>query len=366
MSLTFSVEPNPSPATEADREKVFANPGFGDFFSDHMVSIDWKGTYADGGEWSNARVSAYEPLSLDPASCVLHYGQEIFEGVKAYRHADGSIWTFRPQVNAQRLQRSARRLAMPELPEELFVESLKQLVSIDREWVPRGEGEAFYLRPFMISTEAYLGVRPAHEVKYLVIGSPVGNYFGTVAPVDIWLSTEYARAGVGGTGAAKCGGNYAASLIAQLEGEQHGCKQVIFKDSHRDDAIEELGGMNVFFVFGDENKLVTPELTGTILEGVTRQSIIQLAKDRGMTVEERKFTLDQWREGVASGAISEIFACGTAAVISPVGALKSADGVIAAPGDGAAGEVTLSLRQELVGIQTGVVEDRHGWLTRLV
>lgn len=365
MAIEFSHAANQNPASDKRRAQILAEPGFGDYFTDHMVSIEWNGDYKSGGQWSNARVHAYGPLTLDPAAAVFHYGQEIFEGIKGYRHADGSVWTFRPEANAARFNRSARRLALPELPEETFVESLRQLVRADQKWVPTGDGEAFYFRPFMIATEAYLGVRPARNVEYHVIGSPAGNYFGTPEPVDIWLSTTYSRAGVGGTGAAKCGGNYAASMVAQLEGEEHGCKQVIFKDPSRGDAIEELGGMNVFFIFGAENKVVTPELTGTILEGVTRTSLLQLAKDRGMTVEERQITLNEWREGVASGAITEVFACGTAAVVAPIGKLKAADFEIPAASEGF-GEISRSLREELVGIQTGQVPDRHGWLTRLV
>lgn len=365
MSLEFSVERNPHPASDAEREKILANPGFGNHFTDHMVSIEWNGTYDGGGQWSDAKVIPYGPLSLDPAAAVLHYGQEIFEGIKAYRHEDGSVYTFRPEDNAKRLQASARRLALPELPEELFVESLKQLVAIDEKWVPSGEGEALYLRPFMIATEPYLGVRPSHQVKFLVIASPAGNYFGSPKPVNIWLSTKYARAGVGGTGFAKCGGNYAAAMMGQIEAEAHGCQQVIFKDPNRDDAIEELGGMNAFFVFGKENKIVTPELTGTILEGITRRSLLQLAQDRGMTVEERKFTLDEWKHSLEDGSLTEVAACGTAAVVAPFGKLIAEDFELPAAFDGF-GEVSQSLRDELVGIQTGTVQDPHHWLAKLV
>ncbi|MFC6353738.1 branched-chain amino acid aminotransferase [Rothia nasimurium] len=365
MSFEFTINRNPNPASDERRAEILANPGFGNFFTDHMVRIDWRGTHTDGGEWTNAQVLPYGPLSLDPAASVFHYGQEIFEGIKAYRQADGSITTFRPEENASRLNKSADRLVLPNLPEELFVEAIRQLVTIDADWVPSGEGESLYLRPFMIATEAFLGIRPAHEVSFFIIASPAGNYFGTPKPVDIWLSTTYARAGVGGTGEAKCGGNYAASLAAQLEGEAQGCKQVIFKDPNRDDAIEELGGMNVFFVYKD-GRIVTPELTGTILRGVTRKSIIKLAEDRGHTVEERKITLSEWREGVASGEITEVFACGTAAVITPVGKLKAADFEIPSASGADGGEVTMALREELVGIQTGKVEDRLGWNVKLV
>lgn len=363
MEFTENLSTNRK--SEQERAEILANPGFGDFFTDHTAVIDWSADASGhNGEWYDARIEPYGPIAMDPAASVLHYGQEIFEGLKAYRHADGSVWTFRPHANAARLNKSAQRLALPQLDEEVFVDSLRKVVATDIEWVPAGDGEALYLRPFMIATEAFLGVRAAREVSFRVIASPAGNYFGgELKPVAIWVSQNYARAGRGGTGSAKCGGNYAASLVAQLEAEENGCKQVLFLDSFNDNAVEELGGMNVFFVTND-NKLVTPALTGTILEGVTRSSVIQLAKDRGMVVEERKITLDEWREGIASGEIAEVFACGTAAVITPIGLLKNGEELI---GDenAAAGEVTMSIREELLGIQLGTVEDRHGWLERL-
>lgn len=363
--MEFTENLSTSRKSAQERASVLANPGFGDFFTDHTAVVDW--TSNEGGrdgQWHDARIEPYGPIAMDPAASVLHYGQEIFEGLKAYRHEDGSVWSFRPRANAARLNKSAQRLALPQLDEDVFVDSLKKLVAADVDWVPTGEGEALYLRPFMIATEAFLGVRAAREVSYRVIASPAGNYFGgELKPVAIWVSKDYARAGRGGTGSAKCGGNYAASLIAQLEAEEHGCKQVLFLDSFNDNAVEELGGMNVFFVTKDQ-KLITPALTGTILEGVTRSSVIQLAKDRGMEVEERKITLDEWRNGIASDEITEAFACGTAAVITPIGVLKNGDELIgneSAP----AGEVTMSIREELLGIQLGTVEDRHGWLERL-
>ncbi|MEF3122099.1 branched-chain amino acid aminotransferase [Kocuria flava] len=363
---TFAHHLTQDPVPEEVRAAILADPGFGTNFTDHMVKIDWFGDVVAGtGRWNDPRIEPYGPLVLDPAAAVLHYGQEIFEGLKAYRHADGSVWTFRPEANAARLNRSARRLALPELPEQLFLDSLRELVAVDEQWVPDGEGESLYLRPFMIATEAFLGVRPSRQVLYSVIASPAGNYFGgPVQPVDIWLSRDWARAGRGGTGAAKCGGNYAASLIAQIEGEAHGCQQVLFLDRDRGDAVEELGGMNVFFVH-DDGTLVTPELTGTILEGVTRSSILQLARDRGLTVEERRFTLDEWREGWRSGRITEAFACGTAAVITPIGRLVSTEGTIG-DDDARPGPVTMDIRRQLLEIQTGRAEDPHGWLTRLV
>lgn len=358
--LRFALTPSTESRAEAERDEILADPGFGKHFTDHMVTIDWS---VDSG-WHDARVTPYGPLKLDPASSVLHYGQEIFEGLKAYRHADGSIWTFRPEKNAQRLQRSAHRLALPELSVEDFVESIKQMIAVDGAWVPSAPETSLYLRPFMIANESFLGVRAAHTVSFYVIASPAGAYFADgVAPVKIWLSTEYSRAGRGGTGAAKCGGNYAASLLPQMEAYENGCAQVLFLDGETGSHIDELGGMNVFFVHGTDT-LVTPRLSGSILEGITRDSIMQLARDRGMTVEERDVTLGEWREGVESGAITEVFACGTAAVVTPIGQLKAKDFTIG-DADAPAGAITLSLREELTDIQYGRLPDRHGWLTRL-
>jgi branched-chain amino acid aminotransferase len=312
-SLAFRSTQSAHPTPQAEREAIVANPGFGKYFTDHMVSIDW--TLEQG--WHDAMLKPYGPLMLDPASSVLHYAQEIFEGLKAYRHPDGSIWTFRPEENAARMQRSAMRLALPQLPTDLFLESIKQLVNADAAWVP-GSGEmSMYLRPFMIANESFLGVRSAHRAAYYVIASPAGPYFAKgVAPVMIWLAEDHSRAAYGGTGAAKCGGNYAASLLPQQEAYENGCPQVLFLDSQEGKYVEELGGMNVFLVLKD-GTLVTPELTGSILEGVTRKSIIQLARDRGHQVQERKITIDEWRDGIASGQVAEAFACGTAAVVTP-------------------------------------------------
>lgn len=360
-SLSFAVTRSDHPRSAAERARILEQPGFGVYFTDHMVAVRWD---KDTG-WHDAEVRPYGPIALDPAAAVLHYGQEIFEGIKAYRHADGSIWTFRPDANGRRLQRSAARLALPELPVEIFIESLKQMIAVDKDWVSGADEASLYFRPFMIGDEAFLGVRGAHKASYYVIASPAGPYFAKgVAPVAIWLSTDYARAAKGGTGAAKCGGNYAASLLPQQQAQAQGCSQVLFLDPVQGKYLEELGGMNVFLVYGKSNTLVTPELSGSILEGITRESILQLARDRGMTVEERKVSIDEWKQGVSSGEITEVFACGTAAVITPIGQLKGEDfsvGDINAP----AGEVTLSLRKELTDIQYGRQPDRHGWLVRL-
>jgi branched-chain amino acid aminotransferase len=358
--LTFSTQLNPAPVSAERRAEILAAPGFGKFFSDHMISIDWTA----GTGWHDAELIPYGPIQMDPASAVLHYAQEIFEGLKAYRHADGSVWAFRPEANADRMAKSARRLALPELSAEDFLAAVELLVSTDLDWVPSGGETSMYLRPFMYASEVFLGVRPAAQVRFMVIASPVGPYFkGGVKPVSIWLSTQYSRAALGGTGAAKCGGNYAAGLAAQLEAELHGCDQVAFLDAAEHRWLEELGGMNLYFVHKD-GRLVTPELSGTILEGITRSSILTLGAELGLKTEERKVGLEEWREGVESGDITEVFACGTAAVITPVAQLLWDGGRVGSP-DTVAGEVTMEIRRKLVDIQYGRAQDTHGWLRRL-
>jgi branched-chain amino acid aminotransferase len=357
-STNFRITRNPNPATPERRAEIHANPGFGKFFTDHMLSITWT---AAGG-WHDARIEPYGPIPMDPATSVLHYAQEIFEGMKAYRYDDGSVWTFRPEANAARFNRSAARLALPQIPEELFLQSLEELVKIDVDWVPTGGENSLYLRPFQFGSEAFLGVRPSAEVRYMVIASPVGPYFsGGIKPVSIWLSSTYTRAAPGGTGAAKCGGNYAAGLVAQIEASEQGCDQVCFLDAAEHKWIEELGGMNVYFVYAD-GRLVTPSLTGTILEGVTRASILEVAKELGLQPEERAVSVDEWREGVSSGAIREVFACGTAAVVTPIGRLVWDGGEV---GNGSAGEMTMRVRQSLIDIQYGRSADTHNWMRRL-
>jgi len=359
--LKFEVIRNTNPTPVAEREEVLKAPVFGANLTDHQVVVVWE---KDKG-WHSAQVLPYGPIMMDPSAAVLHYGQEIFEGIKAYRHADGSIWTFRPEANAARLQRSARRMALPELPTEIFVESLKQLIAVDGAWVPEPVDEkTLYIRPFEIAAENFLGVRAAHRAEYRVIASPVGPYFtGGLKPVSIWIALDSSRAGKHGTGEAKTGGNYAASLLAQNEGYENGCSQVMFLDAESSTYIEELGGMNLFFVYNDGH-VVTPALDGTILRGITRDSVVTLIKDRGIEVEERKITLDEVRDGINSGSIVEVFACGTAAVITPIGQFKSREEVIG-NADAEPGELTASLREELTGIQYGKVADRHNWLVKL-
>ncbi|GEA83048.1 MAG: branched-chain amino acid aminotransferase [Cellulomonas sp.] len=357
----FEVHASANPVPADERAELLAAPRFGTVFTDHMARVSY--SQADG--WHSRRVEPYGPLQLDPATAVLHYGQEIFEGLKAYRHADGSVWTFRPQANAERFARSAYRLALPQLPEADFLGSIEALVRTDLAWVPTGEETSLYLRPFMYASEPFLGVRPSLEVEYLVIASPVGPYFsGGVKPVAIWVDQELHRAGAGGTGAAKCGGNYAASLLPQQLAYDQGCEQVCFLDASTNTYLEELGGMNVVVVHAD-GSVVTPPVSGSILEGVTRSSILQLLSDAGHEVDERPVALADLRAGLADGSITEVFACGTAAVITPIGRLKSTDFDLTV-GDGGAGPVTMRTRAELTDIQYGRAADRHGWLHRLV
>jgi len=361
--MAFSVLRNPHPRTDDARAAILDAPGFGKYFTDHMVRIDW--TMANG--WSEGQVLPYGPLSLDPATMALHYGQEIFEGLKAYRQPDGSIATFRPTANAARFARSARRLAMAELPEELFVESLRALVEVDSGWVPSAPDESLYFRPFMIATEVGLGVRAANAYSYLLIASPAGGYFqGGMRPVSVWLSTEFTRAAIGGTGEAKCAGNYAGSLIAQAAAAEKGCDQVVWLDAVEHRWVEEMGGMNLYFVYGSgaAARVVTPSLTGTLLPGITRDSLLTVASELGYTAEEGKISTEEWRAGNESGAITEVFACGTAAVITPVGSVQSAAGSWTV-GDGTTGPVTTALREQLLGVQTGQLPDTHGWMHRL-
>ncbi|AYY12507.1 branched-chain amino acid aminotransferase [Actinobacteria bacterium YIM 96077] len=358
-ALEFSTTLSSNPVPAAQRAEILASPGFGTRFTDHMISATWT---PEAG-WHDAGLRPYAPLSLDPATATLHYAQAIFEGLKAYRHDDGSIWAFRPEANGARFARSAARMALPELPVESFVESLDLLVRTDAEWVPSGSEASLYLRPFMFASEVFLGVRPAKHVTYAVIASPAGAYFASgVKPVSIWLTSEYTRAAPGGTGAAKCAGNYAASLIAQQEALENGCDQVCFLDALEGTWVEELGGMNLYFVRSD-GSVTTPELTGTILEGITRDSILTLAADLGHKVEERPVSIDEWRDGVASGEITEVFACGTAAAITPLGRLAW-DGGELSMGE-RPGPVTQALREALLDVQYGRAPDRHGWMHRI-
>jgi branched-chain amino acid aminotransferase len=356
----FPFEANPNPVDPGERAARLVDPGFGRVFTDHMVTI----RYSDDKGWYDAKVGPRAPLSLDPATAVLHYAQEIFEGLKAYRLADGGMALFRPEQNARRFQRSAKRLAMPELPEEMFLQACKQLVDVDKDWFPPVDGGSIYLRPFMIASEVFLGVKPSAEYLFMVIASAAGNYFKSGAPaISIWVSEHYTRAAPGGTGAAKCGGNYAASLVAQSEAIKQGCDQVVFLDAAEHRWVEELGGMNLFFLF-DDGSMITPPADGTILEGITRDSVLTLARAQGLNVREERYAIDQWRADAESGRLVETFACGTAAVVTPVGKVQSAKGSFTI-GAGGPGQMTQQIRSQLVDIQRGIASDAHGWVQRI-
>ena len=357
--LRFTVTPARSRVAEAERRRRLENPGFGQIFTENMVSIRWNEKHG----WHDAQLTAYGPLSVDPATSYMHYAQGIFEGLKAFRQADGSIAVFRPDAHAARFRRSARRLALPELPEEVFVEAIELLIQQDHDWVPAAPEQSLYLRPFMYASDVGLGVHPGTEVTFLLIASPSGSYFPRgVKPVTVWLSEDYTRAAPGGTGEAKTGGNYAGSLVAQAQAAREGCDSVVWLDAAEHAWVEEMGGMNLAFVFGagDTARIVTPALTGTLLPGITRDSLLRLATDLGHGTEERRVSVEEWKRGNRDGTVSEVFACGTAAVITPVGEVKSAHGGWTIAG-GRPGPITMRLRQALVDIQRGAAPDPHGW-----
>jgi branched-chain amino acid aminotransferase len=356
----FTLEPSANPVADAARADMLIDPGFGRVFTDHMAIARYS---ADKG-WHDARITARQPLTMDPAAAVLHYAQEIFEGLKAYHRPGGKAALFRADANARRFRASARRMAMPELPERMFLESIHALVRADKAWIPDGEDGALYLRPFMFASEVFLGVKPASEYLYIVMASPVGAYFkGSSPSVSLWVTRDYSRAAPGGTGEAKCGGNYASSLAAQAEAIRQGCDQVVFLDALERRWVEELGGMNIFFVF-DDGSLATPPLTGTILPGITRDSILTLARDQGIAVREERYAIDQWRADATSGRLTEAFACGTAAVVTPIGSVRSAEGGFTVGGQ-STGPTTRRIRESLVGIQRGQAPDPHNWVEEL-
>jgi branched-chain amino acid aminotransferase len=362
LALAFRHTPNARPATAERIAEILADPGFGKHVTDHMVTI----RYDEANGWHDGEIRAHEELRIAPCANVLNYGQAIFEGLKAYRQPDGSVACFRPAANAARFRDSARRLAMPELPEELFMASLSELVTIEDRWVPDGDGKSLYLRPLMIATSTDLLVTPGTEYLYVLAALPAGPYFtGGVTPVTVWLSREYVRAAPGGTGAAKFAGNYAGTFVAQAEAKAAGCDQVVFLDAAERRWVEEMGGMNLFFVFGSgaDARVVTPGLTGTLLPGVTRNSVLRLASDLGLAVEERRVSTTEWESAAGSGELTEVFACGTAAVITPVGAVRHPAGGFTI-GDGEPGPVTMRLRERLTGIQEGREPDPHGWMHR--
>ncbi len=329
---------------------------FGKHMTDHMFCMD----YEEGRGWHSARIVPYQPLRLDPAALVLHYNQEIFEGLKAYAFDDGSIGLFRPQKNAERWNRSAERMVMPKVDPDLFVTAIKKLISIDRDWLPKAEGTSLYIRPTMIATEAALGVRPSKQYLFYIILGPVGAYYAEgFNPTKIFVSDTYIRAAEGGSGTAKTSGNYGPTLLAHHKTKKMGYAQVLWLDAKEKKYVEEVGTSNIFFLIDD--KLITPPLGGTILSGITRDSVIQMAKQRKLRIEERKISIDEVIECCKEGSLQEMFATGTAAVISPVGQFryKECDYIV---GDGSVGTLSESLYREIFDIQYGRTEDRFGWM----
>ncbi|WP_435613372.1 branched-chain amino acid aminotransferase [Streptomyces sp. bgisy159] len=346
-------------ATAQERAARSADASFGTAFTEHMVTLRW--TRQEG--WHDGRVEPYATLALDPATVGLHYGQAVFEGLKAYRTADGRTAVFRPHAHAERFRRSAARLLMPELPEETFVRAVEELVTADEAWVPGEPHRSLYLRPLMFASETGLALRPADEFRFLLIAFVTEGFFGEPRPITVWVSEDHTRAAPGGTGAAKYAGNYAASYAAQAQAGEHGCDQVVWLDSQERRWVEELGGMNVFFVErdGPARKLVTPPLSGTILPGVTRDTLLRAAPGLGLDVEERRIAVDEWREGCRSGRISEVFACGTAAQVTSVGTVRTARDEFSV-GDGRPGLVAGMLSDLLSGIERGLAPDPQKWM----
>jgi branched-chain amino acid aminotransferase len=358
--LPFTLEQNLTPVSPAERASLQVAPGFGQVFTDHMVTIH----YSERQGWHSGKIQPMASLNFHPGTMVLHYAQEIFEGLKAYRQPDGGGALFRPGLNARRFANSAERLAMPALPEDLFLASVRALARVDCAWIPEAEQGTLYMRPFMIGTEVVLGTKPSPGFLYCVIASLAGSYFGVGTPaISLWVSETIVRAAAGGTGAAKCGGNYAAGMVAQMEGKRQGCDQVIYLDAAERRWAEELNGMNVFFVF-DDGSLQTPPLTGTILPGVTRDSLITLARDLGHVVREAPYAIDQWQQDANSGKLTEAFACGTAAVVTPIGRVKGPKHNFTI-GKSRIGPITHRLKSALTDIQYGRAPDDHQWVDRL-
>ena len=349
--ITIELNPNPKPKPQ-DESKL----GFGHIFTDHMFIMDYN---RDKG-WHSPRIVPFGPLSLSPATMCLHYGQEVFEGMKAYRTADDKIQLFRPEENFKRLNVSNERLVIPPIDEELALHALNELVKIDRDWVPHTDGASLYIRPFIISVDPFLGVRPADEYMFIIIMSPSGSYYASgLEPVSIYVESNYVRAVRGGMGFTKTAGNYAASLIAQNEAHEQNYSQVLWLDGVEKKYIEEVGAMNIFFKIDGE--IVTPSLHGSILSGITRKSALELCKSWGMNVSEKRITIQEVADAYDNGKLEEVFGTGTAAVISPVGHLKWGDKVMTI-NNNKIGEVSQKLYDTMTGIQYGKIEDKFGWV----
>lgn len=345
-------------ATTLKDKPDFSNLGFGKYFTDHMLIID----YVDGA-WKEPEIVPYAPFMLDPATVVLHYGQGIFEGLKAYKSADGKVTMFRPIENMKRMNKSARRLCMAELDENVALDAIKELVMLEKDWIPTADGTSLYIRPTMIATQCFLGVHPSTMYRYYVILSPVGSYYAAgLKPIKIMVEDTFVRAAVGGTGEAKCMGNYAGSLMANQLASAKGYAQVLYLDAQHRKYVEEVGAMNIFFVI--DGKVVTPALTGSILEGVTRKSAIELLKQDGYVVEERKISIEEIIECSKNGKLEEAFGTGTAAVISPVGTLGYKGEDITITGDNM-GKITTYLYDKITSIQKGKIEDKNNWVVEL-
>lgn len=335
------------------------NLNFGDIFTDHMFVMDYK----EGAGWHNARIEPYGNFQIDPAAMGIHYAQEIFEGLKAYRGGNDDIYLFRPEGNIRRFNSSASRVCMPAVDEDVFMDGMKKVVLLDREWIPKNMGTSLYIRPAMFATEPHLGVRPSKEYIFFIILSPVGAYYKEgLNPVKIFVEDKYVRAAIGGLGEAKTGGNYAASLLASEEAKEKGFTQVLWLDAAERKYVDEVGTMNMFFIINDE--VVTAPLTGSVLRGITRDSVIRLCRDWGLNVSERKISIHEIIDASKSGRLREAFGTGTAAVISPVGQItfKGEDHIVA---EGKMGDVSQRLYDELMGIQYGLKEDPHGWRVKI-
>ncbi len=354
MNIKIEKTKNPKEKPGVDQEIEF-----GSIFTDHMFIMDYK----DGEGWTNPRIEEYKDLVISPAALVFHYGQTMFEGMKAYKTDDDKAVLFRPQKNIQRANNSNKRLCIPEIPEEDFLQAVIELVKIDKEWIPKKKGSSLYIRPFVIATEPSLNVKPSSEFKFIIILSPVGAYYKEgLNPVKIWIEDEYVRAVRGGIGEAKTGGNYAAAMLSQEKAHEAGFSQVLWLDGVEHKYIEEVGAMNIFFKIN--GKIVTPMLNGSILPGVTRNSVIEVCKSWGYEVQERKISVDELYEAAKDGELEEVFGSGTAAVISPVGTLKFGEEIFNI-NDGKIGKVSQRVYDEITGIQTGKVEDKFGWVVNV-
>lgn len=368
-SSRFSIQLAEPRLPAEQRAQKMQGLGFGKVFSEHMVIVPFR----EGEGWLQGELKPFGPLTISPAANVLHYGQAIFEGFKAYRQPDGGIKSFRPKANGRRFNESAARLAMPEVPLDLFMEAADLLANTDHEWVPGGldperlHDQSYYFRPFMIGLGDFLGVKASEEYLFMMIGGPAGSYFqGGIKPVTIWVEEEFVRAAPGGTGRAKCAGNYAASLLPGKVAKQRGCDQVLYLDAVHRKYLEELGGMNVFLVVqeGSRTVIVTPEKSGTILEGVTRDSLITVARELGYEIEERRISIDDVETAHRTGALKEAFACGTAAVISPIGTFLSRRGTWTI-NENQVGEISMRLRAALLDIQYGLAPDTRNWMHKI-